>query len=133
MSAMTGSPESPLLAFWGWDDARSRRFLQPSACVLQPTTHPGVGALLQTKAQLPFDRPVTERSKTIFYLFQRSNPAQFRLCFLCFTVRSAEGRKLKKPRDAMIAAPQTVIVSERRSRESNDLKSDSEPWLNADY
>ena len=45
---------------------RSRRFLRPSACVLQPDPHPGIDVLLQTKAQPQFDRAVTERSKPFF-------------------------------------------------------------------
>jgi hypothetical protein len=47
--------------------------------------------LLKTKAKVQFDRPVTERSKALFPAFQVFNQAQFKPCFLIFTVRSAEG------------------------------------------
>jgi hypothetical protein len=73
------------------DEARCRRFLQPSACVSRYIAHPGVDALLKTKAQPQFDRAVSDRSKFSFYVFQQSNPAQFPLVFLVLTVRSAEG------------------------------------------
>jgi hypothetical protein len=61
-------------------------FQQPSACVLQPATHPGVDVLLQIQAQVPFDRPVTDRSMPFFSVFPGYNQAQFQLCFLIFTV-----------------------------------------------
>jgi hypothetical protein len=41
--------------------------VRPSACILQPGTHPGVDVLLQT-IENEFDRTVTERSKP-FFLF----------------------------------------------------------------
>jgi len=90
--------------------------LRPSAT--DPTP---LGVLLKAKAQPQFERPFKRLSTPLFYVFQASNRGQFPACFLAFTVRSAEGRNFKKPRGVMIAAPQTVIVSERRSRESNDL------------
>ena len=67
---------------------------QPSACVLQPETHPPIGPLLKTKVKVHFDRTVTERSKLLFPVFQGSNPVQFQPCFTVFSVRSAEGRGL---------------------------------------
>jgi hypothetical protein len=54
--------------------------------------------LLKTKAKVPFDRAVTERSKLSFRVFQRSNPAQFQPDFSVFTVRSAEGRNYEVAR-----------------------------------
>jgi hypothetical protein len=59
-------------------------FLWPSACVPRYIAHPGVELLLQTKAQVPFDRTVTERSKVPFYAFQPPNLAQFQLRFSHF-------------------------------------------------
>ena len=55
-----------------------------------PTPHKG---LLKTKAKPQFDRAVTDRSKSIFSVFRRSNCDQFRPFFPAFTVRSAEGHK----------------------------------------
>ena len=47
--------------------------LQPSACVLQPETHPGVSVLLQTKDQSPI-RPNGDRTVEVaFPVFGRSN------------------------------------------------------------
>jgi len=54
-------------------DVRSPDFLQPSACVPQPATHPGVGLLLKTNAKVQFDRAVTGRSKSLFDRFCQSN------------------------------------------------------------
>jgi len=48
--------------------------------------------------------------------------------------KQAEGRNSLMPRGAKIAAQQTVIVSDRRSREPNDLDQ-AKPyryWLNTD-
>jgi hypothetical protein len=63
--------------------------LRPSAG--DPTPH---RALLKTKAEVQFDRAVTERSKPFLPVFQGSNCGQFQPCFLVFTVRSAEGHNL---------------------------------------
>jgi len=63
-----------------------------SACIVY-IAHPGVAVLLKTITQPQFDRPVTDRSKALFPVFQRSNLAQFFSFFLVSTVRSAEGRK----------------------------------------
>jgi len=63
--------------------------LRPSA-----TTPPPIEALLKTKAEVPFDRTVTERSKPFFLVFPRFNLAQFQPCFCFLTVRSAEGRNV---------------------------------------
>jgi hypothetical protein len=49
--------------------------------------------LLKTKAQLQFDRAVTERSKLFFRVFSGQIGLNFGLVF-DFTVRSAEGRSL---------------------------------------
>src|SRR4029077_13984974 len=55
------------------DYARSRRFLQPSACVFQPDPHPGVDVLLITKAQPQFDRAVDRAVEALFCVLYRSN------------------------------------------------------------
>jgi hypothetical protein len=52
-------------------------FLRPSAYVPQPTTHPGVAVLLQTKTQVQFDRAVDRTVEAIFHVFQQSNRVQF--------------------------------------------------------
>jgi hypothetical protein len=90
MTAIPGSPESPLLAFWGGMTAipaiLAALCLRPSA--IDPTPHRD---LLKTKAKVPFNRPMTERSKPFFSDFQDSNRAQFQPCFTVSSVRSAEG------------------------------------------
>jgi len=63
--------------------------LRPSAT--DPTP---LDVLLKAKVKPQFDRPVTERSKLFFRVFQRSNLAQFQACFLVSGVRSAEGRNI---------------------------------------
>jgi hypothetical protein len=63
--------------------------LRPSATAPTP-----LDVLLQAKAKVPFDRAVTERSKSSFFVFSAVNQAQFQPDFSFFTVRSAEGRKL---------------------------------------
>ena len=73
------SPDHPILA---------ALCLCPSA-----RTPPPIDVLLITKAKVPFDRAVTERSKRFLAFFQRSNLAQFQPIFLVSTVRPAEGRK----------------------------------------
>jgi hypothetical protein len=78
----------------------SRRFnyqilaISFAALCLRPSarTPPPISALLKTKAEVQFDRTVTDRSKLLFCVFQPSNPAQFQPCFWLLTVRSAEGR-----------------------------------------
>jgi hypothetical protein len=52
---------------------------------------PPVSVLLKTKVKVPFDRPVTERSKRFSPVFRGSNRGQFQACFRVFSVRSAEG------------------------------------------
>jgi hypothetical protein len=51
------------------DHARSRPFLQPSACVPQPRPPPPISPLLKIKAKVQFDRAVTDRSKALFFRF----------------------------------------------------------------
>jgi hypothetical protein len=80
---MPRSPDHPIFA---------ALCLRPSAT--DPTPH---SRLLKTKVKVQFDRTVTERSNALFCVFQRSNPAQFQLCFSVFTVRSAEGYKSPLP------------------------------------
>jgi len=75
------------------DHQINRSLPQPSACVPQLATHPGVAPLLKTRGQPHFDRPVTGRSKAFSCIFQPSNLVQFQLVFLIITVRSAEGCK----------------------------------------
>jgi hypothetical protein len=41
-----------------------------------------ISALLKTKAEVQFDRTVTERSKPFFPVFQGSNRGRFWPCFL---------------------------------------------------
>jgi hypothetical protein len=65
--------------------------LRPSAT--DPTP---LDVLLKTKAQPQFERPVKSLSPPHLYVFQGFNRGQFPACFLVFTVRSAEGRKLVK-------------------------------------
>ena len=54
-----------------------------------PYPHPGIDALLQTKAQLPFDKTVIRQSKLFSGLIPPPNPAQFFACtesrFLLFS------------------------------------------------
>jgi hypothetical protein len=73
--------------------------------------------LLKTKVKVPFDRPVTERSKRFSPVFQGSNRGQFQPCFRFFSVRSAEGRNFSKLRGAKTATLQIVILNERCNRE----------------
>jgi hypothetical protein len=77
-------------------------------------TPPPIRPWLKTKVKVPFDRPVTERSKRFSPVFQGSNRGQFQPCFSVFAVRSAEGRNCPKPRGAKTAAPQSVIVRDRQ-------------------
>jgi hypothetical protein len=81
--------------------------------------------LLQTKEKTDSTGRSPDGRSPFFAFFRASIAINFSLASP-ITVRSAEGRKLKKPRGATIAALQTVIVSERRSREPNDLKLGSE-------
>ncbi len=59
----------------------------PALC-LHPSASgpPGGRLLLQTKAQVQFDRTVTERSKLSFICFCRSNRCHFVLLFLVVTL-----------------------------------------------
>jgi len=109
---ITGSPDHPILSFAFLRVlcgellvSRSRAIPAMSAIgalaratplCLRPSARypPPIAPLLKTKAKVQFDWTVTERSKPLFCVFQRSNQAQFQPCFSVFTVRSAEGRKL---------------------------------------
>jgi hypothetical protein len=100
--------------------------LRPSAYVPSaraPTPH---SALLKTKVKVPFDRAVTERSKFFFCRFCQPNRCHFACFFtlvtLCRLIRRQWVATFQKLRGATTAALPTVIVSERRSREPNDLK-----------
>jgi hypothetical protein len=71
-----GSPESPLLAFWGGMSAMTRdhgdfvqgRFVA-DLVTLSPLPHPPWPLLLQIKTKVQFDWTVTERSKPFFGFF----------------------------------------------------------------
>ena len=80
--------------------------------------------MLQTKEKTDSTGRSPDGRSPFFTYFRA--PIALNLSLVPLTVRPAEGRKLKKPRGATIAALQTVIVSERRSREPNDLKLGSE-------
>jgi hypothetical protein len=82
--------------------------------------------LLQTKEKTDSTGRSPDGRIPFFTFFRALIALNRRLLCRSPLFRPAEGRKLKKPRGATIAALQTVIVSERRSREPNDLKLGSE-------
>ncbi len=106
----------------------------PALC-LRHSAHdpPGGSRFVESKDSTPIrptgDRPV----KSPFFCFSASNLAQFFSFFLISTVRPAEGCNLRKSRGAQFAALQTVIVSERRSRERSRSRSEfgwsADRWL----
>jgi hypothetical protein len=95
--------------------------LQPSACVPRYIAHPGVDALLKTKAQPQFDSTVDRTVEVPFLCFSTVQSGQFSAFFLILTCPVGRGSQPGNVARREFAAQQNVIVSERRSRESNDL------------
>jgi hypothetical protein len=129
---------------------RFRRFLQPSACVLQPLPPPPHSALLKTNAQVPFDSTVDRTVEAFFLVLSGTNLGSISAsnCQLqCPVGRGSQLVKAARRKTGVLdepavglagwktAAPQTVIVSERGfDRESNDLSSGeacTSVWLEA--
>jgi hypothetical protein len=63
--------------------AMTRDYGDFAAFCLRPSAsdHPGVDVLLKTNIKPQFDRPVTERSKAFFLLFNRPISPNFSLIF----------------------------------------------------
>jgi len=135
----------PGFAFWGF--RRFRRLLQflwvfnsgdfgnhgnfgnllrPSAYVPSARTPPPISVLLKTKAKVQFDRAVTERSKPFFCRFCQPNRCHFAGLFalvtLCRLICRQWVANVPKAARRNDRRDSTVIVSERHSREPNDLK-----------
>jgi hypothetical protein len=81
--------------------------------------------LLQTKEKTDSTGRSPDGRSPFFAFFRAPIAINFSLASPSLSDRQRVA-KLKKPRGATIAALQTVIVSERRSREPNDLKLGSE-------
>ena len=115
--------------------------LQPSACVPQPRPPPPIGVLLKTKVKVQFDRAVDRAVEALFLSFLPVKSVSicwsFHTCNPLPMPRSAVGRNFPKAARRKPGAPDepgfglagwnsaalpTVIVSDRRSREPNDLK-----------
>jgi hypothetical protein len=128
-------PISRSRAITGSPDLFATLCLRPSA-----RTPPPISVLLKTKAKPQFDRTVDRAVEAFFTFLRASIRLNFSLVFsllLSGRQRVAAGeaarRKIGVPDEPAvglagwkIAAPQPVIVSERRSLESNDPKSRSE-------
>lgn len=108
--------------------------LCPSACVPSARDPPPIDAMLKAKGKPKFDSTVDRTVEASFWPFSPvksvSLNRSFSRCNPLLTHRSAVGRTVPKLRGAKTAALRTVIVSERRSRETNDLK--PEPQILAD-
>jgi hypothetical protein len=83
--------------------SRAMTAILAALCLCPSARHPPpIRPLLKTKVKVPFDRPVTERSKRFSPVFQGSNRGQFQPCFRFFSVRSAEGRNQVLPKNQVL-------------------------------
>ena len=84
-----------------------------AALCLRPSARdpPPIAPLLKTKAKVPFDRAVTERSRLLFCVFQPFNRAQFQPLFSRFHCPVGRGSQAVKAARRKFAAPQSVILN----------------------